>query len=270
MGRGKIFGRAAGIVCWAGLVVGVLGCGGKGRESLSIAGSTAFHPFCEKLAEAYMAQHPEARIDVQGGGSSVGIQSALQGAAQIGMVYLVELPPEAKVLAATVVARDGVVVVVHPANTVSNLTTAQVRDIFAGTVRNWREVGGADAPINVVSREAGSGTRRSFEKIVGLARLSDAALVQDSSGTIRETVANDDRAIGYLSHGLVNERVKGLAIDGVASTIEATIRGDYKLVRPVFFLVREPASAATRDFIAYVLSPAGQAVIRQDGLIPAQ
>jgi len=260
---------------WSAARVAVLtvalaaGCGGR-KEAVTLAGSTAFQPFAEKLAGLYMDGHPGANVTVQGGGSSVGIQSALQGAAQIGMVDLVELPPEAKVLAATVVARDGVVVVVHPANTVSNLTTAQVRDIFAGTVRNWREVGGADAPINVVSREAGSGTRRSFEKIVGLARLSDAALVQDSSGTIRETVANDDRAIGYLSHGLVNERVKGLAIDGVASTIEATIRGDYKLVRPVFFLVREPASAATRDFIAYVLSPAGQAVIRQDGLIPAQ
>jgi phosphate transport system substrate-binding protein len=124
-------------------------------------------PFAEKLAEHYMESHPGVNITVQGGGSAVGIQSALSGAAQVGMVDLVRLPEEARVLTATVVARDGIVVVVNPANKVQNLTMLQVRDIFNGKLRNWKQVGGADAPVTVVSREAGSGTRSSFEVIVG-------------------------------------------------------------------------------------------------------
>jgi phosphate transport system substrate-binding protein len=252
------------------LLLAVLAAGCARKGSVTLAGSTAFQPFAEKLADMFMAQTPHVNVLVQGGGSAVGIQSARQGNAQIGMADLVELPPEAQALTATVVARDGVVVVVNPANAVSNLTMSEVRAIFDGTFKKWSEVGGPDADINVVSREAGSGTRSSFEKIVGISRLSASALVQDSSGTIRETVANDPRAVGYLSHGLVNERVKGLSIEGVAGTTEAAMTGQYKLVRPVYFLTREPVAETTRQFIAFVLSPAGQEQIRKDGLIPAQ
>lgn len=250
-------------------VLALTGCGPR-KASFTMAGSTAFMPFAEKLAEQYMAGNPGVNITVQGGGSAVGIQSALSGAAQVGMVDLVHLPEEAKALTATVVARDGIVVVVNPANKVDNLTMAQVRDIFNGRIRNWKQVGGADAPITVVSREAGSGTRSSFEEIVGQVDLTKDALIQDSNGTIRETVAMDANAVGYLSHGLVNDKIKAVKIDGCDCTAEAISSGKYTLVRPIFLLVKgEPAPEIT-DFIAYVLSPEGQKTIESDGLLPAK
>jgi phosphate transport system substrate-binding protein len=242
------------------------GCGPR-RAAFTMAGSTAFMPFAEKLAEQYMAGHPGVNITVQGGGSAVGIQSALSGAAQVGMVDLVHLPEEAKVLTATVVARDGIVVVVNPANKVSGLTMAQVRDIFNGKIKNWKQVGGAEAPITVVSREAGSGTRSSFEEIVGRVDLSQDALIQDSNGTIRETVAMDANAIGYLSHGLINEKIKAVKIDGCDCTAQAIAAGKYTLVRPIFLLVKGQPAPEIADFIAYVLSAEGQQTIERDGLL---
>jgi phosphate transport system substrate-binding protein len=160
--------------------------------------------------------------------------------------------------------------VVNPANTVGNLTLDQIRNIFNGTIKNWKEVGGDAHPIAVVSREAGSGTRSSFEQLVEHVKLSENALVQDSNGTIRETVANDAHAIGYLSHGLINEKVKAVTIDGFACTEETIAAGNYKLVRPVFLLSKPGISQACQAFLDYVLSAEGQELIHRNGLIRAK
>jgi phosphate transport system substrate-binding protein len=253
------------------LIIGLLigGCG-KGKTSITLAGSTAFQPFAEKLADQYMMSHPNVNLTVQGGGSEVGIQSANSGAAQIGMADLVTLPPEANALIATVVAKDGIAVVVNPKNQIVKLTTDQVRDIFNGKITNWKEVGGIDATITVVSREAGSGTRSSFEQIVKNITLKKDALIQDSNGTIRETVANDANSIGYLSHGLVNEKIKPLKIDDVDCTVEQIVAGNYKLVRPIYLLVKGTMEGEIKNFIDYILSPEGQQTIKKNGLLPAK
>jgi phosphate transport system substrate-binding protein len=245
------------------------GCGRR-AETVTLAGSTAFAPFAEKLGGQFMAQHPGVRIAVQGGGSTVGIQAAQQGRAQIGMADLVTLPPEAEGLTPVVVARDGVAVIVNPLNPVSNLTLDQIRDIFNGRITNWKALGGPDGEIAVVSREAGSGTRSSFEKIVGNVKLMPKALVQDSNGSIGVTVAGDAKAIGYLSHGLVNEKIKAVTVDGAPCTVEAVVAGRYPLVRPIFLLTRGAPQGATQTFIEFVLSDAGQTQIRKDGLLPAK
>lgn len=245
------------------------GCG-RGREGITMAGSTAFQPFAEKVAERYMAGHPEVSITVQGGGSAMGIQAAQSGAAEIGMADLVALPPEANGLKEIVVARDSIAVVVHPSNPVKGITVDQIRSIFNGGLRNWKEVGGADKPISVVSREAGSGTRSSFEQIVGNINLLNDAIVQDSNGTIRETVANDPGAIGYLSHGLLNEKIKAVEVDGAQCTEEAIMSGAYKLVRPIFLLYKPGVRPACAQFLEYVQSEEAQELIHQDGLIRAK
>lgn len=250
-------------------VIGLTGCG-KARETITMAGSTAFQPFAEKLAEQYMTTHPAVSITVQGGGSSLGIQSTLSGAAQIGMADLVTLPSETAPLKSLIAARDGIAVVLNPANQVAALTLDQVRDIFSGKIRNWKEVGGNDHAIAVISREAGSGTRSSFEQIVGNVKLSGDALIQDSNGTIRETVANDANAIGYLSHGLINDKIKAVSVDGYACTEDEIMAGHYKLVRPVFLMTRAGASPACQAFLDYVLSAEGQELIHQNGLIKAK
>jgi phosphate transport system substrate-binding protein len=186
------------------------------------------------------------------------------------MADLVELPAEAKNLTATVVARDGIAMIVHPRNIVSGLATDQIRDIFNGKIKNWKEVGGNDASITVVSREAGSGTRSSFESIVKDISLKKDALIQDSNGTIRETVANDVNAVGYLSHGLINFKIKAVKVDGVESTAENIISGKYKLVRPIFLLVKGSMQEEIKNFIDYILSPDGQEIIKTNGLLPAK
>jgi phosphate transport system substrate-binding protein len=259
----------AGLLALTGAVVLAVGCG-KPRENVTMAGSTAFQPFAEKLAEHYMATHPGVNVTVQGGGSSLGIQSALSGAAEIGMADLVQLPPETASLKSVVAARDGVAVVVNPANPVAALTLDQVRKIFNGEIRRWKEVGGGDQAIAVISREAGSGTRTSFEQIVGGIKLSPDALVQDSNGTIRETVANDANAIGYLSHGLINEKIKAVPVDGFHCTETDIMAGHYKLVRPIFLLCQVNVNAASREFLDYVMSEEGQTLIHENGLIRAK
>ncbi len=251
------------------VLTGLLACG-RSRLSITAAGSTAFQPFAEKLADQYMVTHPTINITVQGGGSAVGIQSALSGAAAIGMADLVKLPAEASALQSVIVAQDGVVVVVHPSNPLSDLTLDQIRAVFSGTIKNWQELGGPNTPITVVSREAGSGTRISFEQIVGNVVLTKEAIIQDSNGTIRETVANDANAVGYLSHGLLNERIKALTISGHSCTHEAIRDGAYPLSRPIFLLTRANPGAEVQEFIDFILSADGQKIIADSGLLPVK
>jgi phosphate transport system substrate-binding protein len=122
----------------------------------------------------------------------------------------------------------------------------------------------------VVSREAGSGTRSSFEEIVGGVDLSGDALIQDSNGAIRETVANDPHAIGYLSHGLVNSKIKPVPVDGASCTEEEIMAGRYKLVRPIFLVYRDTLPAAGRAFLDYLLTPEAQEMLHANGLIRAK
>jgi phosphate transport system substrate-binding protein len=259
--------RSALLLCL--VAAAALACSAK-KASVTLAGSTAFQPFAEKLAEQYMAKKPGINVTVQGGGSAVGINAASTGAAQIGMADLVTLPPEAKELTGYVAARDGIAIVVNPANKAAGITSAQARDVFTGRIRNWKALGGPDAAITVVSREAGSGTRSSFEAILGGFELTKDAIVQDSNGTVRETVANDANAIGYLSHGLVNEKIKALDFDGQPCTTEKMLAGAYALVRPIYLLTKGEPTGAAKEFIDFVLGPEGQASIKADGLLPAK
>jgi len=243
-------------------------CSGRGA-SVTLAGSTAFQPFAEKLADSYNSAHPNVNITVQGGGSALGIGAALNGAAQIGMADLVELPADARALKAFVVARDGIAVIVNPLNRLGDLPMARIRDIYIGKIRSWKDLGGADAPITVVSRESGSGTRSSFETILGRFDLSTSAIIQDSNGTIRETVANDANSIGYLSYGLVSPKIKAITVDGKSCSTELILAGVYPLVRPIYLLTLGEPGGNVKAFIDYVLSAEGQASIKADGLLPA-
>lgn len=257
-------------VC-AALVFSVSSCRRNHNAIITLAGSTAFQPFAEKLAEKYMETNKDMRINVQGGGSAVGVQSALSGAANIGMADLLKLPAEASALTSTTVAKDGIAIVVNPKNAIGNLTAAQARDVFAGRITNWKELGGPDTAIHVISREEGSGTRSSFDKLVlGDDKLAQGALFQNSNGTIREAVASDEFAIGYVSIGLVNNKVKAVSYDSVAPTNENVKKGTYHLSRPVFFLTKGELSPNVKNFIDYVLSKDSQALLEREGLIAAK
>ncbi len=237
-------------------------------RGLTVAGSTSIQPFADRWAEVYMKEHPGRAINVQGGGSSAGIQAAMSGAADIGMSSR-ELKDEERSLIEIVVARDGLAVIVNTENPVSEMSLVQVQNIFAGNIRSWKYVGGPDRRIHVVTREEGSGTRGAFmEMVMGKSRIFSGAIVQDSNGTVREIVANDPDGIGYISLGLVNERVKAVGLDGVNPTPEHIGQKKYKLVRPFLFVTSGPPKPAAREFIDFVLSHEGQELIRQEGLLP--
>lgn len=259
------------LVLSVAVAAGILaaGCGQK-RATVTLAGSTAFQSFAEKLGEQYGRNHQDVVINVQGGGSFAGIQSAISGAAQIGMADLSKLPPEADPLWKVVVARDGIAIIVNPANPATDLTTAQLRDVFNGVIKNWKEAGGPDKPITIVSREEGSGTRSSFEQIVTGISLSKDAIVQDSNGTIRETVANDANAIGYISHGVLSDKVKAVRIDGQECSSQGMRTGSYPLVRPIYLLTKGEPAGPVKSFIDFVLSSEGQTTIESSGLVRAE
>ena len=269
--------RSPGLALTAALLVllgALLGAGGCKSSSqttirpLCIAGSTSVQPFAEKLAEIYMHQHPGVRIDVQGGGSSAGIQAALSGAAQIGMSSR-ELKDDEKKLTEYVIAKDAIAVVVNPKNPVLQITVEQVKAIFSGRIVNWKDLGGPDRPITVISREEGSGTRGSFEELVmGETEVSPRALVQDSNGAVRETVAGDRWAIGYISLGLVDSRVRPLPLSGVEPTVANVLSGKYPLVRPFLFLSNGEPKGEAKAFIEYVMGPKGQTTLMGQGLVP--
>jgi len=240
---------------------------GGSSKTLTLAGSTSVQPFADKWAEVFMARHPGFVVNVQGGGSSAGIQACKSGACDIGMSSR-ELKPDEKDLTEIVVARDGLAVVVHPTNPVRGLKIAEVQQIFSGDLLDWRPLGGPDRPITVVTREEGSGTRGAFQEMVmGKVRIFRGAITEDSNGTVREIVARDPAAIGFLSLGLVNDQVRALALDGAAAN-DANIRNkSYRLVRPFLFLNRGEPTGLARQFVDFVLSDEGQALIAKEGLL---
>jgi len=233
----------------------------------TVAGSTSIQPFAEKLAEIYMEHHREVIINVQGGGSTAGIISVRGGAADIGTCSR-ELREEEKDLKEIVIAWDGIAVIVHPENKVQDISLSQLRDVFAGRIRYWSELEWVHRRIHFVTREEGSGTRNAFEEMVMHdIPISDEALVQDSNGSVREILAYDPHAIGYISYGVVDERVRALRIDGVEPNLETIKEKRYKLTRPFLFVTKEEPHGLVKDFIDFVLSPEGQQILEREGLV---
>ena len=244
---------------------------------LQLAGSTTVQPLAEVLAEDFMAMYPDVTIDIQGGGSSVGVTSAGDGTVDIGEasreIKEEELAqyPNMKVFT---IAYDGIAIVVNPDVAIDSLTVDQVRDIFDGKVTNFSEVGGPDAEITVVSREEGSGTRAAFSELVMLHKdangdkveepITENALLQQSNGQVRTTVATTPNTIGFLSFGFLDDSVKAVAIDGVAPTIDNVKNGSYSIYRPLNMLTGDVPSELSQAFLDYVLSDAGQAIVAKD------
>ena len=237
---------------------------------LSVAGSTTVQPLAEKLSEAFMAVYPDVRIDVAGGGSSVGVKSAGTGTADIGMASRAvkdnEMTkyPALKIYA---IAMDGIAIAVHPGVGVSELTREQVKDIFAGTIANWSEVGGADKIIAVIAREEGSGTRTAFEELVMDEDLVMADVLLPSNGAIRRAVAGTEDAIGFLSFAYLDDATQAVAVDGVVPAIATAASGEYPVVRPLNMMTDGEGSVLAQAFISYILSPDGQRVVSDEGYI---
>jgi phosphate transport system substrate-binding protein len=247
-----------------------LGCERGSNPTLTLSGSTSLQPLAEKWADAYHAQHPEVSIAVQGGGSTAGVQATISGAAQVGMVSRALTSAERRVVDAVPVARDGIALVVHPSNPLADVSPGQVRAVYAGRIENWEQLAGPQLPITVITREEGSGTRAAFESTVMRGDgIASSALVQDSTGAVRQMVSDDPAAIGYISIGLVDSTVKALRLNGSEPNERNIDNGTYLLVRPFSFAVRGKPVPTLAKFIAWVVGPEGNELARREGMLPA-
>ena len=248
---------------------------------LTIAGSTTVLPINQECARLLMKQNPELRISVSGGGSGHGVKAVGAGEIDIGAASRDVKAKELEAfpnLKPVVVGKDSVAIVLHPSNPVSEqgqgegqgLELEEAAKIFAGEITNWKELGGRDEAIRVVTREEGSGTRDCFETAVlkpfGKEIAANAA-VKSSNGEVRATVSSDERSIGYLSLGYLDASVKAVKIDGVAATEENVLSGAYPISRNLYLVTNGAPSELEAAFIDFVLSEEGQEVVDEMGYI---
>ncbi len=244
----------------------------KGQKGeVDIAGGTAHIPVMQEAAKRIMTANPDIRITVAGGGSGVGVKQAGEGLVEIGNTGrpLKAEEVEKYGLKSFPFAIDGVAVVVHPSNGVSELSFAQLADIYAGKIKNWKEVGGADAQINLYIREDGSGTREVFtDKAIKKGEVAASANVVNSNGAMKTAVAKDANAIGYVGIGHIDETVKAPKLEGMTATQENAANGSYTVVRELFMNTKGDPQGLTALFIDYIYSPEGAEIIADCGYIP--
>lgn len=264
----------------------LVGCGSNGGSdegtagsenvsgTVALNGSTSMEKLVNGLKEAIVETYPDLQLEPQFTGSSAGVEAVTNGTADIGDVSRA-LTDEEKAggLVENIVALDGIAIVTDKANTASNLTTQQLKDIYTGKIKNWSEVGGADQNIVVIGRESGSGTRDAFEEILDIADQCDLAQTLNETGAVAAAVQSTPGAIGYISLDALSDDVKALQLDGVSPS-EATIKdGTYTLQRPFVMATKGEVSkqpAQVQAVFDFINSDAGQEVISSVGLVSAK
>lgn len=242
--------------------------------SITMVGSTSMEKLANALAEAFMDSNPDVTVSAEFVGSSAGVEAVLNNTADVGNSSRNLKEEEiANGAAENIVAIDGIAVCVDTANTVAGLTKQQLTDIYTGTITNWSEVGGSDAPIIVVGREAGSGTRGAFEELLEIEDACAYANELDSTGAVMARVASTPGAIGYVSLDALDDSVMALALDDVAATAENILAGNYLLSRP-FVMATNGEIAAQSELVQawfdFVYSAEGQAIASDVGLITVE
>ena len=239
--------------------------------TVSMAGSTSMEKLANAVAESFMAKYPDVTVTAEFTGSSAGIEAVTAGSVDIGnSSRALKDEEKAAGVVENIVAIDGIAVIVDPANTVKDLTKDQLISIYKGETKNWSELGGADAPIVVVGREAGSGTRGAFEELLKIEDACAYASELDSTGAVIAKVASTPGAIGYASLDAVNETVAAVALEGVEPTVENIKAGNYFLSRPFVMATKgeiSGQSAAVQELFVYLGSDEGKEVIKGVGLI---
>lgn len=289
----KIRSMIATIAALTALTVTLTGCGaGKGNgtdsaaknsdtssKKIEIIGSTSVTPLAQEIADTYHKTHSDVIINIQGVGSTPGIEAAINGTANIGMASRnLEGEETSGGLTEYKIATDAIAVTINPDNKINALTMDQIKDIFSGKIKNWKEVGGKDEPIIVISRESGSGTRGAFEEIAKLQKdigdgkkislVDDSApIIADGNGAVKSNVASKKGAIGYMSLGIVDDTVKKVKVDGVEVTTETAASGEYKLSRPFLMVTKGDATGESKNFLDYILSDEGQNLVEKNGYI---
>lgn len=243
----------------------------KGEKgTIRIAGGTAHIPVMKEVARRIMTFNPDIQISIAGGGSGVGIKQVGEGLIDIGNSGREPTETEVKNFSLKVFkwAIDGVGVVVNPNNQVRSLTKNQVKDIFAGKIDNWKQVGGIDKPINLYTREDASGTREVFwEKGLEKGEISQKANVVVSNGAMKSAISQDPYAIGYVSVGHIDQTVAPVAIDNVVPTIQTVKDGQFKISRGLYSCTKGEPTGLTKKFIDYLFTSEGQKIVQANGFI---
>ena len=252
------------------------GCGSKDDGSalsgtVATNGSTSMEKVIGVLSEQFMLDHSDVTVTYDPTGSGTGIESVSHGSCDIGLSSRALKDTETG-LTATVLALDGIAVVVNSSNGVSDLTVTQIADIFTGKITNWSEVGGDDLEISCIGRESGSGTRDGFESVTGTSNSCVLAQELTSTGAVISAVAGNRNAIGYASLSAVEGQsgIKPLTVEGVECTEKTILDGSYAIQRPFVLVTREneTLSAAAKSFFDYATSPEAADLIRTAGAVP--
>jgi phosphate transport system substrate-binding protein len=245
--------------------------------NIVINGSTTVLPIAQKLAEAYMKENPDTRISISGGGSGNGIKAIIDGTTDIADSSRFIKNDEVKLAVEKgrypvpfSVAYDCIVPVVHPSNSVLDLTLDQLKAIYKGEVKNWKQVGGPDKTIVVVSRDTSSGTYEVWEeKVMKKERVYPGALLQASNGAVAQAVANNKNAVGYIGIGYLNNSVKPLTVNGITGSAKTTLDGTFPISRPLFMFTNNWPKDDVAKFINYAIHPGkGQKLVEQAGFVP--
>lgn len=240
---------------------------------IKISGGTAHIPVMKKAAAKIIRFNSDIRISIAGGGSGVGIKQVGEGLVQIGNSG--RKPSSKEISSYGLVlhrwAVDGVGVVVNPKNPVKSISSAQLKDIYAGKVTNWKELGGKNKRINLYTRDKASGTRSVFwKKALKKGDISIKANVVVSNGAMKTAVSNDPYSIGYVSVGHIDRSVSPVALDGISPSLKNVKSGTYKVARGLFSNTKGEPNALAAKFIQFLYSPTGQSLISQKGFIPVQ
>lgn len=242
--------------------------------TVTLAGSTSMQKLCEAMIESFEESYPDITVTAEYTGSGAGLESLVGGKTDIGNASRALKDGEKDSGAVeNIVAIDGIAVITHTSNTVSNLTSQQLTDIYTGKITNWKELGGADEAIVVLGREAGSGTRGAFEELLDVADQCAYAQELDSTGGVLAKVASTPGSIGYVSLDVVDDTVKALSLDGVEPTEENIVAGSYKLSRPFVMATLgtiDEQNDLVKTWFGFVQSDAGKAVTTAMGLILPQ
>ena len=247
-------------------------CGSKEEKSVSTDGSTSMQKVMLALGEAFMENNSGTNFTYNGTGSGSGIKAVKDGTCDIGLSsrYL-KNSEKAEGLKETILAIDGIAIIVHPGNAVADLTVEQISAIFTGEIINWSEVGGSDGEIVLIGREENSGTRDGFESITDTEGACKYRQELTSNGAVLTAVAENPNAIGYVSLSSVKDTVKAISVGGVAPSEESIKDGTYAVQRPFVLVTKEGAqlSETAQTFFDYATSSEAREIISAAGVVPA-
>ena len=262
------------------LVAAVMGGGmalAKDANKIVVDGSTTVGPIAKAFAEYYMGKHPDVNITVSESGSGNGAKSLINAACDVATMSRPMKNSEKKAAQDAgilpiehIVAMDGLSMVVHPGNSVENLTIEQIRSIYTGAIRNWKDLGGPDRPIVIISRDTNSGTYECFETLVmNKQKMTDKTEYVGSNGAIRQRVMSTQGAIGYVGLAF-REGVKALKVNGMEATPETVLAKTYPIARPLYMYTngRPAQDSPLCNFVNLSDTPEGKKIVEDTGFVP--